>query len=158
MEKDGERAGASKPPGPGRGDTGNGDKGSGCTLCGGAWPLLGSPVGLGGAPYRRNKESWDRRGWSRFLKARSAERSSPGAMPVSSSSELVEVPSLQSETEPRAMRRGTALKTPGLRSSSLGERMSDGVDGGKRKWVLIPDGIGGALCGTPEPIRKVDTF
>lgn len=76
-------------------------------------------------------------------------------MPVSSSSELVEVPSLQSETEPRAMRRGTALKTPGLRSSSLGERTSEGVDGGKRKWVLTPDGTGGALCGTPEPKGKV---
>lgn len=63
---------------------------------------------------------------------------------ASSSSELVEVPSLQSLTDPRAMRRATLLNMPGLRSSSLDERTSDGVEGGKRKWVP-PLGTGGAL-------------
>lgn len=90
-----------------------------------------------------------RRGWcgkNRDLKARSTGRSSPVVMPTSSSSEATEVPSLQSDTEPRAARRATLVNTPGLRSSSpFGERTSDGVDGGKRKWVPTPDGTGGAL-------------
>lgn len=52
----------------------------------------------------------------------------------SSISELTDVPSLQSLTDPRAILRATELNTPlGLRRSSLGERTSEGVDGGKRK-------------------------
>lgn len=51
------------------------------------------------------------------------------------------------------MRRPTLLNIPGLRSSSVDERTSDGVEGGKRKWVP-PDGTGGALWGTPRPVRK----
>lgn len=43
MERAGERVGASRPPGPGRGETGNGDKGSVWTLGAG----LGSPAGFG---------------------------------------------------------------------------------------------------------------
>lgn len=42
------------------------------------------------------------------------------------------------------MRRATLLNRPGLRSSSLEESTSDGVEGGKRKW-LPPVGAGGAL-------------
>lgn len=60
--------------------------------------------------------------------------SSPAPVLPSSISELTEVPSLQSLTEPRAILRATELNMPpGLRSSSLGESTSEGVEGGKRK-------------------------
>lgn len=60
--------------------------------------------------------------------------SSPAPVLPSSISELTEVPSLQSLTEPRAIRRATVLNMPpGLRRSSFGERTSEGVEGGKRK-------------------------
>ncbi|TNN81713.1 hypothetical protein EYF80_008159 [Liparis tanakae] len=59
--------------------------------------------------------------------------------PILSRPDLTEVPSLQSLTEPRAMRRATELNMPpGLRRSSLGERTSEGVEGGKRKWLPAP--------------------
>lgn len=43
IDSAGDKVGAMRPPGPGSGDTGNGDKGSGWTLGGG----LVSPAGLG---------------------------------------------------------------------------------------------------------------
>ena len=159
MESAGERGGASRPapPGPGSGDTGKGEMGSGWPLCGPRDPWW--PVGP--APYMRNKDSWERRGWTNPLYPTpppppltplSPPRSSATPPLPSSISELTEVPSLQSLTEPRAMRRATAPNTPpGLRSSSLGDSTSDGVEGGKRKCEPALVGTGGALWGTALP-------
>lgn len=46
MDRAGDRVGASRPPGPGSGETGNGDRGSGWTLGAG----LGRPAGVGPPP------------------------------------------------------------------------------------------------------------
>lgn len=51
------------PPGPGRGDTGNGDRGSWWIRCPVGPRDPGWPAGLPGPPYIRNRVSCDRRGW-----------------------------------------------------------------------------------------------
>lgn len=160
MESAGDRGGARSPapPAPGRGDTGKGDRGSGWIRCPAGPQEPGCPVGFPGPPYMRKRDSWDRRGW---MILRYPPPPPPGPPPPlthlsplsslapvlpSSISELTEVPSLQSLTEPRAILRATELNIPlGLRRSSFGERTSEGVDGGKRKWVPAPVGTGGAL-------------
>ena len=44
----------------------------------------------------------------------------------------------------------------GERGSSVGDSTSEGVEGGKRKW-LPPVGTGGALWGTAPPDRRGKT-
>lgn len=104
-------------------------------------------------PYtERNTDSCDRRGCrtpgARRKRSLSSEATPP---PPSSTSELAEVPSLQSEAELRSRRRPRPPKMLGLRpSASDGEARSHAaVEGGKRKCVcecvLPPLGTGGAL-------------
>lgn len=39
----------------------------------------------------------------------------------------------------------------------MGDSTSEGVEGGKRKW-LPPDGTGGALWGTAPPVRREEIW
>lgn len=59
MDRAGDRGGASRPapPGPGSGDTGKGDRGSGWIRCP-VWPREpGCPAGFPAPPYIRNRAS-----------------------------------------------------------------------------------------------------
>lgn len=59
MESAGDKGGARRlaPPGPGRGDAGKGDRGSGWMRCAAGPREPGCPAGLPGPPYMRNRAS-----------------------------------------------------------------------------------------------------